>query len=165
MLPGLFCMEEKPVTGNEYSDLIAAYLVENYRDKGLQVFREVSLGKTIIGKNRRVDIFALHEPTQKALSIECKFQGGNGTADEKVPYTLDDLEAMRIPACVVYAGDGFSEGIKHMLAAHHMAAFALPNRPMLRPSKETRELDHVLAMAFNWWDLVLKGKSEVLFPR
>tara|TARA_Y100000593_G_scaffold86609_1_gene165664 strand:- start:13327 stop:13785 length:459 start_codon:yes stop_codon:yes gene_type:complete len=150
--------------GNEYSDLIASYLVKNYRTKGLRVFREVSLGKTIIGKNRRVDIFALHEPTQKALSIECKYQGSNGTADEKIPYTLKDLEAMRTPACMVYAGPGFSEGIKHMLAAHHMAAYALPVPPMFQQSRDTRGLDHILAMTFGWWDLVLKSRSEFLLP-
>ena len=37
------------MTGNEYRDLIAAYLLSNFGDDGLVVYTEVSLGKTIIG--------------------------------------------------------------------------------------------------------------------
>lgn len=30
--------------------------------------------------------------------------------DEKIPYALQDLEAKWIPGCVVYAGEGWSQG-------------------------------------------------------
>ncbi len=96
------------MTGNEYADLIAAYLTKNYRHRGLRVYREVSLGKTIIGKNRRVDILAVHDETQRALAVECKYQTVAGTADEKLPYAIQDLEALSIPATIAYAGEGFS---------------------------------------------------------
>ena len=52
------------MTGKEYADLIAAYLDKNFGERGIKVYREVTLGKTIIGKNRRIDVFVVHEPTQ-----------------------------------------------------------------------------------------------------
>src|SRR5689334_24334679 len=100
-----------PLTGKEFADRIARYLVRNYAGRGITVYREVNLGKTIIGKDRRVDILAIHDASTRALAIECKYQDGKGTTDEKIPYALDDLAAMRIPACLCYAGDGFSPGI------------------------------------------------------
>ncbi|MBK8171718.1 MAG: hypothetical protein IPK60_15405 [Sandaracinaceae bacterium] len=145
------------MTGSEYANLIAQYIVKNYGGRGLEAYREVSFGKTIIGKNRRIDVFVVRPGTPDALAIECKYQDSLGTVDEKIPYTLDDLESLRMPACVTYAGQGFSSGILHMLAASPIAAYCLPAGD-LAPSNATRELDHVLAMTFKWWDLVLTGK-------
>lgn len=144
----------RSLSGKEYADLIAAYLVRNYGPSGLVVHREVSLGKSIIGKNRKIDLLCVHTVSRRALGIECKYQGSQGTADEKIPYTLADLEAMHVPAFVAYAGEGFSVGVVHMLESHRLAAYCLPNAD-LAPSKETVELDHVIAMTFGWWDLVL----------
>ena len=144
--------------GHAYSDRIAAYLVASYGERGLRVYREVSVGKTIIGKNRRIDLLAIHEGTQRALAIECKYQGTQGTVDEKIPYTLQDLDALRMPGCVAYAGEGFSQGVRHMLEAHHMAAFCMPAAD-LQSTPLTRELDHIVAMEFSWWDLILRGKK------
>jgi hypothetical protein len=144
--------------GNEYSDLIAAYLVATYGARDLTVYREVSLGKTIIGKNRRVDLLAIHEPSQVALAIECKYQATQGTVDEKIPYTLQDMDALRVASCITYAGEGFSQGVRHMLEAHHMAAHCLPEED-LKSTAATRELDHIVAMTFSWWELVVRDKK------
>jgi hypothetical protein len=151
------------LSGRQYADRIAAYLVKNFGGRGVQVFREVPLGKTIIGKDRRVDILVLEQSTKRALAIECKFQDQFGTTDEKIPYALDDLVALRIPACLCYAGDGFSHGIRHLLAASHMAAACLPPES-LEPDESTRELDHVLASTFGWWDLVVRGRTPYRVP-
>lgn len=148
------------MTGSEYSNLIASYLVHNYGDRGLSAYREVPLGKSIIGKNRRIDLLVLQESTHRALAIECKYQGSQGTVDEKIPYTLQDMEAMRMAGLVVYAGGGFSDGVIHMLEASHMAAYCLPDPTDLRPSNATRELDHVVSMTFDWWDVVLRGRTK-----
>ncbi len=147
-----------PLKGNEYSDRIAAYLVATYGERGLAVYREVSLGKTIIGKNRRVDVLAIFEPTQTALAIECKYQATQGTVDEKIPYTLQDMDALRVASCLTYAGEGFSQGVRHMLQAHPMAAHCLPEAD-LQSSPATRELDHIVAMTFSWWELVVRDKK------
>ena len=146
------------MTGTEYANLIAAYLSKNYGPRGLFVYREVSLGKSIIGKNRRVDVFAVHTESSKALAIECKVQTSAGTADEKIPYTLQDLAAMHVPAFVVYAGQGFSEGVLHLLRSSERAAYCLPEE-QLEPSANTIELDHIVAMTFGWWEAVLREKK------
>ena len=145
------------MTGSEYANLVASYIVHNFGARGLEVYREVFLGKTVIGKNRRIDILALHRPTSRALCIECKFQDKLGTVDEKIPYAIDDLRAMNMPVCLVYAGEGFSEGVLHMLAACPIAASCRPEAALER-TRETRELDVAVAMAFQWWDLVIEDK-------
>jgi hypothetical protein len=145
------------MTGHEYANLIADYLVENFSDRGIIVYREVNIGKSIIGKNRRVDLFVLCGET--AYAIECKYQDSSGTADEKMPYALENMRALNMGGCIVYAGMGFSVGVLHMLQASEMAAYCLPTLGDLQSNKETRELDHLLAMHFGWWDLLISGKK------
>jgi hypothetical protein len=36
---------------------------------------------------------------------------------------------------------------------------SLPTLGDLQSNKETRELDHLLAMHFGWWDLLISGKK------
>ncbi|HEY2406698.1 MAG TPA: PD-(D/E)XK nuclease superfamily protein [Polyangiaceae bacterium] len=151
------------MTGNEYAQLIAAYIVQNFGARGLSVYREVSLGKTIIGKNRHVDIFVVEQRTNRALAIECKYQDSTGTVDEKIPYAIQDMQAMGMPVCLAYAGNGFSEGIAHMLAACPIAAQCLPP-PTLEPTRDTRELDLALASAFRYWDVIVQGKKPLGAP-
>src|SRR5689334_19849097 len=85
------------VQAHDYRDLVATYIDRNFGSQGLAVFTEVSLGRTIIGKSRRIDVFVLRERDQMAFAIECKYQKVSGTADEKIPYALQDLEALWIP--------------------------------------------------------------------
>lgn len=146
------------MTGHDYSNRIAAYVVKSFGDRGITVYREVAIGMTIIGKRRRVDVFVVHEASGKALAIECKYQASQGTADEKIPYTLRDVLEMGMPACVVYAGDGFSAGIEHMLAGAPRAARCLPGEDLERGA-HTFELDAILAMTFGWWDLLVGRKK------
>ena len=148
------------MTGTEYADLVAAYIVTNFASRGIRVTREVNVGKSIIGKNRRIDILAIDNEQNLACAIECKYQGSLGTTDEKIPYTLQDLAAMRMPACAVYAGTGWSNGVRHLLESSPMAAFCLPTRGTFLRTTETRELDHILAQVFRWWDILLDGRSE-----
>jgi hypothetical protein len=147
------------MTGKEYADIIAAYIVTNYADRGVKVYREVSIGTSIIGKNRRVDVFVICEPENAAISLECKYQDSQGTVDEKIPYAIDDMNSLRMPGAIVYAGTGFSTGVLHMLQSSESAAYCLPVPPKLTPSASTRELDHILALTFRWWDLLVTGKS------
>ncbi len=150
-------------SGKHYADHLASYLAKHYDTKGLDIYREVSVGKSIIGKNRRVDILAVARDGSRAVAIECKFQDSQGTADEKIPYAIDDLRAMGMPAILTYAGGGFSEGVSHMLAACPIAAYCNPG-PTLDRGRETRELDVQMAMIFGWWDALLTGKARVMPP-
>lgn len=143
------------MTGNQYRDLIAEYILRNFGAHELRVYTEVSLGKTIIGKDRKLDVFVVHRPSKSALAIECKFQDSQGTTDEKIPYALNDLEAMRVPGCLAYAGNGWSRGILHTLEASPMAAYCLPEPGVFERSRQTRELDHLLAATFGLWEAVI----------
>lgn len=152
------------MTGNQYADLIAAYLVANFQVRGIDVYREVSLGKTIIGKNRRLDLFVLDRNSGSAFALECKYQDSAGTVDEKIPYALADLDALAMSAGLVYAGQGFSKGIQDMLSAAPKAAYCLPEQNSWRRTARTRELDHMLAIAFGWWDIVIGKKTPFPSP-
>jgi hypothetical protein len=155
------------MTGNEYRRLIARYLLEAYGKRGIHLYEEVSLGTSIIGKQRRVDLLLVVPTTGDSLALECKYQDSAGTTDEKIPYALDDLRAMRIPAVICYAGAGFSEGVLHLLKSTEFAAYCLPDntmKPLSRKSGDgidsgTWQLDHVLAQTFRWWDVVLSGRT------
>jgi hypothetical protein len=144
--------------GDEYADLIAAYVLQNYGCYGVLVYREVPLGKTIIGKNRRIDILCVQSATARVLALECKYQNVQGTADEKIPYALADLKAMHVPAFAIYAGNGFSQGVLHLLQASELAAHCMPE-PSLEPNAATTELDHVIAMTFGFWQGVLRTRK------
>jgi hypothetical protein len=148
------------MTGHEYANLIADYLHFNFSDRGIKIYREVSIGKSIIGKNRRVDMLLTSDQAPEAFAIECKYQDSSGTADEKIPYAVQNMKALPMGGCIVYAGGGFSVGVLHMLEASEIAAYCLPNiLDASRSAKDTKELDHVLAMHFHWWDILVAGKK------
>ena len=149
------------MTGAEYANLIASYLSRRFAARGLKVYREVRVGKSIIGKNRCIDVFCVRESDSTAFAVECKFQDSPGTVDEKIPYALDDLEALPMAGCIAYAGKGFSEGVLHMLQAAPRAAYCLPEPGQAESSPETRELDHLFAAHFGWWDVVIGTKRPV----
>jgi hypothetical protein len=149
------------MTGTEYANLVASYVARRFTSRGLTVYREVRVGKTIIGKDRCIDIFCVSNDGSKAFAIECKFQDSQGTVDEKIPYALDDVRALPMAGCVAYAGQGFSQGVQHMLAASPHAAYCLPLAGQADSTTDTRELDHLLAVHFGWWDVLVERSRPV----
>lgn len=149
------------MTGGQYANLVAAYVARRFGGRDLKVYREVKIGKTIIGKNRCIDIFCVSASASKAFAIECKYQDSQGTVDEKIPYALDDLEALPMAGCIAYAGKGFSDGVEHMLGASPRAAYCLPLDGQIESTAETRELDHLLAAHFGWWDILIENKTPI----
>src|ERR1043166_7010042 len=127
-------------TGTDYANLGASYVARRFGTRSLKVYREIRIGKTIIGKNRCIDIFCVADDSQKAFAIECKYQDSQGTVDEKIPYALDDVQALPMAGCIAYAGQGFSDGVQHMLAASPHAAFCLPLPGQGDSSADTKEL-------------------------
>jgi hypothetical protein len=158
------------MTGTQYRRLIARYVLAAHGDRGVQVYEEVPIGTSIIGKQRRVDLLVLQERTQSAYAIECKYQDSPGTVDEKIPYALRDLTAMPLPGIITYAGSGFSTGVLHLLQGSEHAAYCLPDESMKALPRRagasidsgTWQLDHALALAFGWWDLIVAGKQPLL---
>ncbi len=153
------------MTGTEYANLVAAYISNRFSPRGLKVYREVRVGKTIIGKDRCIDIFCVSDDAQKAFAIECKFQDSAGTVDEKIPYALDDVRSLPMPGCVAYGGAGFSSGVLHMLAASPHAAYCMPDPGQIVSTPDTRELDHLLAVNFGWWDVLVEKRLPVASER
>ena len=147
------------MTGADYANLIASYVSNRFGSRGLKVYREIRVGKSIIGKNRCIDVFCVRDA--EAFAVECKFQDSPGTVDEKIPYALDDLQALPMAGCIAYAGSGFSEGVLHMLRAAPRAAYCFPHQGQIVPSAETWELDHLLAAHFGWWDVLVGGKRPI----
>lgn len=158
------------MTGNQYRRHIARYLLSAYAGRGIHLYEEVSLGTSIIGKQRRVDLLLLLPGTGEALALECKYQDSAGTTDEKIPYALEDLKGLRVPAVIAYAGAGWSDGVLHLLQSSSLAAYCMPDEGMKpQPRKQgdsidsgTWQLDHVLAQTFRWWDVVLSGRTPLV---
>ncbi len=82
---------------------------------GLNVTRQVGVGRRIWGAKRFIDIVLKHPVTRVSLGIECKFQGGSGSAEEKIPATIEDIKAWPIRGIVVYSGAGFSQNMESYL--------------------------------------------------
>ena len=85
------------------------------RRLGLEVRVQVRVGRRLWGNERKIDIVMTSRETRRSLGLECKFQGGSGSADEKIPATISDISAWPIPGLVVFAGGGFSRNMRFYL--------------------------------------------------
>jgi hypothetical protein len=88
---------------------------------GLQVQRQVAVGRRIWGAQRRIDVVLKHPETRLSLGLECKYQGTSGSAEEKIPATIEDIRAWPIRGLVVYAGSGFSSNMESYLLSTGVA--------------------------------------------
>jgi hypothetical protein len=82
---------------------------------GLEVRRGVKVGRRLWGAERRIDLVLTDREQRRSLGVECKFQGGSGTAEEKIPATISDIAAWPIPGLVVFQGQGFSANMRSYL--------------------------------------------------
>jgi len=98
-------------SGRELRDKVQAIALS----LGLKVELEVSVGRRIWGARRHIDVVLKHPDTRVSLGVECKYQGVPGTAEEKIPATLEDIRAWPIRGIVVYDGEGFSENMQAFL--------------------------------------------------
>lgn len=105
------------ISGNELRDRVAA-LGETLE---LDVSKEVAVGRRIWGARRRIDVVLKHPETRISLGIECKYQSVRGTAEEKIPATIKDIEAWPIRGIVVYSGEGFTSNMQSYLLSTGMA--------------------------------------------
>ncbi|HEX2733513.1 MAG TPA: PD-(D/E)XK nuclease superfamily protein [Polyangiaceae bacterium] len=156
------------MTGNDYRKWVGNYIASAYGSRGLVVYEEVQLGTSIIGKQRRIDLLII-APDQTALVVECKYQDSAGTADEKIPYALNDMAALRVPGVLVYAGSGFSPGVLHLLQGSEFGAYCMPEPGQSAPQSRragamdsgTWQFDHVVAQTFRFWDIVLGNRRPL----
>jgi hypothetical protein len=103
-------------SGNELKKLVKE-LGENLQ---LEARVEVKLGRRIWGARRNIDVVLTHPASRLRLGIECKYQGGGGSAEEKIPSTIEDIKAWPIRGIVVIGGAGFSENMRGFLLSTGM---------------------------------------------
>jgi hypothetical protein len=96
-------------------DGLAKAVVQLGRELGLEAIEQVKVARRIWGAERYIDVVLTHPQSRKTLGIECKFQAVRGTAEEKIPATIKDIEAWPIPGLVVFAGEGFTENMRCFL--------------------------------------------------
>ncbi len=96
-------------------DGLAKAVAQLGRDLGLEAIEQVRVARRIWGAERYIDVVLTHPQTRKTLGIECKFQAVRGTAEEKIPATIKDIDAWPIPGLVVFAGEGFTENMRCFL--------------------------------------------------
>ena len=103
--------------GNQLRDQVAAI----GKSLGLDTDIEVKVGRRIWGAKRSIDVVLKDPTTRIFLGIECKYQGSKGSAEEKIPATIEDIKAWPIRRVVVYGGEGFSNNMQSYLLSTGMA--------------------------------------------
>ncbi len=87
------------------------------RSMGLETEIEVQVGRRLWGARRRIDVVVRHPETRRTLGIECKYQATQGTAQEKISATIEDMKGWPIRGIVVFDGDGFtSDMVAYLLS-------------------------------------------------
>ncbi len=96
-------------------DELKQHVVELARVLGLRAQTEVKAARRLWGQRRFIDVVLVDERTNKRLGIECKYQATPGTAEEKIPALVQDIQYWPIPGIVVIDGEGFSSHMKGYL--------------------------------------------------
>jgi len=98
----------------------------------LETNEQYKVAKRIWGADRRIDVVVRHKDTGKTLGIECKFQEVGGTAEEKIPTTIQDISAWPIAGIVVFAGNGFTPNMRSFLVSTGKAVAFEDLEPWMR---------------------------------
>jgi len=104
-------------TAPRAGDAFKFKVVELAENIGLEAATEVRAARRLWGAKRRIDVVLSDPRTGRTLGIESKFQGGSGSAEEKIPATIQDIESWPIDGIVVIDGDGFSKNMVGYLMA------------------------------------------------
>src|ERR1700733_14571807 len=96
-------------------DELVVNVVNLAAELGLASRTQVRVARRIWGAVRKIDVVLTQRETRRTLGVECKFQGSQGTAEEKIPSTIQDIAAWPIPGIVVFSGEGFSPNMVSFL--------------------------------------------------
>ena len=102
-------------TAPKSGDELKFKVVELAKNLGLKAETEVVAARRLWGQRRYIDVVVTHVLTGKRLGIECKFQATQGTAEEKIPATIQDISHWPIDGIVVIDGEGFSTNMEGYL--------------------------------------------------
>ncbi|HEX6273474.1 MAG TPA: PD-(D/E)XK nuclease superfamily protein [Polyangiaceae bacterium] len=98
-------------------DVLCKEVVATAHELGLLAREQYQCGRRIWGAVRMIDVILTDPASRRRLGVECKFQGTQGSAEEKIPAIIQDIAAWPIPGLVVFSGPGFSANIKSFLIA------------------------------------------------
>jgi hypothetical protein len=96
-------------------DELVVNVVNLAAELGLAARTQVRVARRIWGAVRKIDVVLTQRETRRTLGVECKFQSSQGTAEEKIPSTIQDIAAWPIPGIVVFSGEGFSPNMVSFL--------------------------------------------------
>jgi hypothetical protein len=99
---------------------------------GLEVREQFKVARRLWGAERRIDVILKDPKTAKTLGVECKYQGVGGTAEEKIPAIIQDIDAWPIEGLVVFSGQGFTTNMKSFLISTGKAVDLEDVEPWLR---------------------------------
>jgi hypothetical protein len=101
-------------------------------DLKLETREQYKVAKRIWGADRNIDVVLRSPGTGKTLGVECKFQDVSGTAEEKIPTTIQDISAWPIAGIVVFSGKGFTTNMRSFLISTGKAVAFEDLEPWLR---------------------------------
>lgn len=113
-------------------DELERKVVDLARSLGLEAETQVRVGRRVWGAERFIDVVITNPADRRRLGVECKFQGGPGSAEEKIPTTILDIAAWPIAGIVVFEGSGFSANMRAYLVASGKAVEMEDLGPWLR---------------------------------
>ena len=102
------------------------------RKLGLETREQYKVARRIWGAERKIDVILKNPKDGKTLGLECKSQEDRGTAEEKIPTTIQDISAWPIDGIVVFAGEGFTDNMKSYLISTGKAVEFKDLEPWLR---------------------------------
>jgi hypothetical protein len=102
-------------TAPKSGDELKQKVVDLAQRMGLKAETEVKAARRLWGQRRYIDVVITDEKTGKRLGVECKYQATPGTAEEKIPATIQDIAYWPIPGIVVIDGEGFSSNMRGYL--------------------------------------------------
>lgn len=100
-----------PNNGARFKNAIIREIESWHND--ISILSEKPVGYRFVNSARTLDIILRHE--NKYLGIEAKIQQTEGTAYQKLSYTLDDCISAPIPTIIVFSGDGIKQDMKSKL--------------------------------------------------
>jgi hypothetical protein len=113
-------------------DELAKLVCDLATSLGLEVHEQFKVARRLWGAERRIDVILKDPKTAKTLGVECKYQGVGGTAEEKIPAIIQDIDAWPIEGLVVFHGPGFTTNMKSFLISTGKAVDLEDLEPWLR---------------------------------
>lgn len=105
------------MSGNDFRDFLVKEIKSWNED--IEILTEKPVGMRFVGTPRKLDIVLKKD--NRYMGIEAKMQKTNGTAYQKLIYTLEDCKTSPIPTIIVFTGEGIKGDIKSQLISSGMA--------------------------------------------